>query len=80
LLPLPGGHAGQGHGLGVWVMVKSQAGDAPAGAFSGTGGHGTYFWADPQADLLGVWMLQLDPIPTMLHDAFRRAVYSARRL
>jgi CubicO group peptidase (beta-lactamase class C family) len=77
LLPLEGGHAGYGHGLGVWVMLEGRAGDAYAGAFTGSGGHGTYFWADPQADLLGLLMLQLNPLPTQIHDAFRRQTYRA---
>lgn len=82
LLPLPGGHTGTGHGLGVYVALETnasnvRAGDAHTGAFSGTGGHGTYFWADPQADLLGLLMLQLDPLPSFLHDAFRQSTYRA---
>jgi CubicO group peptidase (beta-lactamase class C family) len=77
LLPLEGGHAGHGHGLGVQVVLEDRAGDAHAGAFAGSGGHGTYFWADPRAGLLGLLMLQLDPIPTPIHDAFRWSTYRA---
>jgi CubicO group peptidase (beta-lactamase class C family) len=77
LLSLKGGHAGHGHGLGVRVALEDRAADACAGAFTGSGGHGTYFWADPRAGLLGLLMLQLDPIPTAIHDAFRRSTYRA---
>jgi CubicO group peptidase (beta-lactamase class C family) len=80
LRPLEGGRAGTGHGLGVRVVLEDRAGDAHAGAFTGSGGHGTYFWADPQAGLLGLLMLQLNPIPTAIHDAFRQSTYRALQL
>jgi CubicO group peptidase (beta-lactamase class C family) len=59
--------------------MEPNAIDANVGAFSGAGGHGTYFWADPQADLMGLLMLQLNPLPSALQDAFRRATYRAIR-
>jgi CubicO group peptidase (beta-lactamase class C family) len=77
LLPMKGWHAGYGHGLGVQVVLADRAGDAYAGAFTGSGGHGTYFWADPRADLLGLLMLQLNSNPYPIHDEFRRFVYRA---
>jgi CubicO group peptidase (beta-lactamase class C family) len=79
LLPFDAGHRGYGHGLGVRVrMDVAQPGVlGSVGEFTGAGGHGTFFWADPKEDLMGLLMLQLDPNPYPLHKQFQVLTYQA---
>jgi CubicO group peptidase (beta-lactamase class C family) len=79
LLPFDAGHRGYGHGLGVRVrMDVAQPGVlGSVGEFTGAGGHGTFFWADPREELMGLLMLQLDPNPYPLHKQFQVLTYQA---
>ena len=47
------------------------------GTYTGSGGHGTHFWADPQEGLLGLLMLQLNSNPYPVDRQFRVLVYQA---
>lgn len=79
LLPFDAKHPEYGHGLGVRVRMDSaQAGQSSSvGEFTGDGGHGTYFWANPGMDLAGILMLQMHPIPYPVHERFRTLTYQA---
>ena len=77
LLPVSPQDAGFGHGLGVRVLMEVNHADSvgSVGEFSGSGGHGTYFWTDPEKELIGLLMLQLNPNRTSIHREFKTAVY-----
>jgi CubicO group peptidase (beta-lactamase class C family) len=79
LPPIDPRDPGLGHGLGVrvWVDASGAEETGPMGAFTGDGGHGTFFWGDPAEGLVGLLMLQLNPIPYPIHRAFRVLVYQA---
>jgi CubicO group peptidase (beta-lactamase class C family) len=55
--------AGYGFGLGFSVLTDpSKAADALSiGSFSWGGANGTLFWIDPQEDLIGILMIQINP-------------------
>ena len=77
LLPFAPEHRGYGHGLGVRVRLDAADGTGSIGEFTGDGGHGTYFWADPKEGLLGLLMIQLNPNPSSVHGEFRTLTYQA---
>lgn len=54
---------GYGHGLGVHVLMDHGQAGVPCanGEYWKDGGSGTLFWVDPQYDLVGVVLYQLDP-------------------
>jgi len=54
---------GYGFGLGFSVLTDpSKAADALSiGSFSWGGANGTLFWIDPQEDLIGILMIQINP-------------------
>ena len=54
---------GYGFGLGFSVLTDpSKSGDALSpGTFSWGGANGTLFWIDPQEDLIGILMIQINP-------------------
>jgi CubicO group peptidase (beta-lactamase class C family) len=54
---------GYGFGLGFAVLTDpSKSGDALSpGSFSWGGANGTLFWIDPQEDLIGILMIQINP-------------------
>ena len=47
------------------------------GTFAGDGGHGTFFWADPQEELVGLCMIQLDHSPYPLFQQLQTLAYQA---
>lgn len=55
--------AGYGFGLGYGILTDpSKAPDALSiGTFSWGGADGTLFWIDPQEDLIGIMMIQINP-------------------
>jgi CubicO group peptidase (beta-lactamase class C family) len=80
LPPFGGMHAGYGHGLGLRVLldVAAAGGVGSVGEFTGDGGHGTCFWADPAEELVGLLMLQLRPNPLReIRQKFRSLAYQA---
>ena len=54
---------GYGFGLGFGVLTNpAKSGDALSiGTFSWGGANGTLFWIDPQEDLIGIQMIQINP-------------------
>jgi len=54
---------GYGFGLGFSVLTNpAKAADAlSVGTFSWGGANGTLFWVDPQEDLIGILMIQINP-------------------
>jgi len=74
------GHAGYGQGFGGVVLVDSaRAGSAASpGTYRWWGINGTFFWIDPQADLIGMVWTQFNPGRTYpLEQDFQRLVYAA---
>jgi putative heme-binding domain-containing protein len=74
-----GGHGG-GFGLGFGVVTDRGAAedDAAVGSFSWGGIFNTYFWVDPQEQLVGVLMTQLFPSDHLdLRAEFKRLTYEA---
>ena len=74
-----GGHGdGFGYGFGV-VTEKGKSKDiASVGTFSWGGIYYTYFWVDPQNELIGILMTQIYPSGHLkLREDFKRAVYEA---
>lgn len=54
---------GYGFGLGIGVLTNpAKAADALSiGTFTWGGANGTLFWVDPQEDLIGILMIQINP-------------------
>ena len=71
---------GYGFGLGFSVLVDDEATPGPDndGVFRWWGIGSTYFWIDPEAELVGLLLTQLNP-PTlpMLESEFQTLVYNA---
>ncbi len=71
---------GYGFGLGFSVLVDDDATPVPDndGVFRWWGIGSTYFWIDPEAELVGLLLTQLNP-PTlpMLESEFQTLVYNA---
>ncbi len=71
---------GYGFGLGFSVLVDEDATPVPDndGVFRWWGIGSTYFWIDPEAELVGLVMTQLNP-PTLpvLESEFQTLVYNA---
>jgi CubicO group peptidase (beta-lactamase class C family) len=80
-IPFAGGPFGDGFGLGFAVVTKSPDGTGPApGSLSWAGFFSTYFWADPENQLIGVLFTQTHPggESTLTLD-FQRLTYEALR-
>ncbi|MBF6989639.1 beta-lactamase family protein [Cupriavidus sp. IK-TO18] len=77
--PLP--ELGQGHGLTVGVRTARGLSPVPGsvGDFYWGGALGTYFWADPQEQLLAILMLQENDLATRVgyRSLLRNIVYGA---
>ncbi len=75
--PMP--EFGQGFGLGF--CVRKEAGRNPlpgsVGDFYWSGVHGTYFWVDPQEQLVGVLMLCAPELRRHYRALMRQLVYQA---
>lgn len=68
-----------GYGFGVLSAEAKEKLKDPAGVgtFGWGGAFGTYFWADPKNELVGVWMTQVFPPDFALGTEFKRLVYEA---
>jgi CubicO group peptidase (beta-lactamase class C family) len=77
-IPLPGSGA-MGYGFGVLTeRVKESAKDPAAiGTYSWGGAFGTYFWVDPENELVGIFMSQIYPPDFGLAGEFKRLTYEA---
>jgi CubicO group peptidase (beta-lactamase class C family) len=79
-LPLAITAHGDGHGMGFGVVTPALAGGAygSPGTYSWGGFYNTYFWVDPQRELIGILLTQLHPWDHLgLWDAFRTETYAA---
>lgn len=77
-LPVPG--HGDGFGLGVGVVTDrgASADEFSAGSYSWGGIFNSYYWVDPQEQLIGVLMTQVFPNDHLtLRSEFRRLAYEA---
>ena len=58
-------HIPPGHGFGLGFAVLTNPARSPdalsIGSFTWGGANGTLFWIDPQEDLIGILMLQINP-------------------
>lgn len=77
-LPFPMGNSfGYGFGL-VTKEGREQTKDpAAAGTYSWAGAFGTYFWVDPQNDMIGILMTQVFPPDFTLAQEFKKLTYEA---
>lgn len=75
---LPGHGDGFGFGFGIVTDRGAGTDEMSAGSFSWGGIFNTYFWVDPQEELVGVLMTQLFPNDHLtIRDGFRKLVYEA---
>ncbi|HYD94461.1 MAG TPA: serine hydrolase domain-containing protein [Noviherbaspirillum sp.] len=72
---------GPGCGFGLGFAVRTHEGGAfmpgSIGDFSWSGLAGTYFWVDPQEDLLAIFMMQAPEQRNAYRQLFRNMVYAA---
>jgi CubicO group peptidase (beta-lactamase class C family) len=72
---------GPGYGFGLGFAVRISAGDAiipgSVGDITWSGLAGTYFWVDPQEELLAIFLMQAPEQRTHYRQLFRSLVYSA---
>ncbi|MES2831532.1 MAG: serine hydrolase domain-containing protein, partial [Pseudomonadota bacterium] len=65
---------GPGYGFGLGFAVRTHAGGAytpgSVGDFNWSGLAGTYFWIDPQEDLIAIWLMQAPE----QRDAYRQLI------
>jgi CubicO group peptidase (beta-lactamase class C family) len=75
--PMP--EFGQGFGLGFCVRKEAGRNPVPgsAGDFYWSGVHGTYFWVDPQEQLIGVLMLCAPDLRRHYRALMRQLTYQA---
>lgn len=79
-MQIPFGGHGDGFGFGFGVLTDRGAADdvASVGTFSWGGIFNTYFWVDPQQQLVGVLMTQLFPYDHLdVRAEFKRLAYEA---
>jgi CubicO group peptidase (beta-lactamase class C family) len=75
---LPGRRPGEGFGWSVRVIDGSGAGPTmlSPGSYGWSGAFGTHFWVDPQRQLVGLFMIQVQPNAELRPD-FEAAVMQA---
>ncbi len=74
----PGHGDGFGFGFGVVTDRGADADELSVGSYSWGGIFNTYFWVDPQEQLVGLLMTQVFPNDHLgIRDGFRKRVYSA---
>lgn len=69
---------GEGYGLGIGILVDPTVSEMAGtkGSYNWAGAYSTYFWVDPQEDLVGLIMAQFQPIFYYpIHREFRKLVY-----
>ncbi len=77
-IPFPGHGDGFGFGFGVVTDRGAETDEFSVGSFSWGGIFNTYFWVDPQEQLVGVLMTQLFPNDHLqVRDQFRSLAYAA---
>lgn len=77
-MPFPGHGDGFGYGFGV-LTEKGKAVDvASVGTYSWGGIFNTYYWVDPQEELIGLVMMQIFPNDHLpIREGFKQRVYQA---
>jgi CubicO group peptidase (beta-lactamase class C family) len=74
----PGHGSGFGYGLGVVTEAEREKEVASAGTFSWGGIFNTYFWADPEKEVVGVLLTQFYPFDHLsIREDFKRLTYEA---
>jgi CubicO group peptidase (beta-lactamase class C family) len=72
---------GAGYGFGLGVAVRGAAGIAPmygsAGDYHWSGAGGTFFWVDPQQQLIGILMLQAPSVRQYYRQLIKSLVLQA---
>ena len=72
---------GPGYGFGLGVAVRSAAGMSPmqgsAGDYHWSGAGGTFFWIDPQEQLIGILMLQAPSVRQYYRQLIKSLVLQA---
>jgi CubicO group peptidase (beta-lactamase class C family) len=69
-----------GYGFGVVTAAGRGKEVSSPGSFSWGGAYNTYFWADPQKEVVGVLMTQLFPYDHLtIREDFKRLTYEALR-
>lgn len=77
-IPFPGHGDGFGFGFGVVTDRGAAADPSSVGSFSWGGIYNTYFWVDPQEQLIGLLMTQLFPYDHLpLRSEFKQLSYAA---
>ncbi|RMF37486.1 MAG: hypothetical protein D6753_17485, partial [Planctomycetota bacterium] len=77
-VPFPGHGDGFGFGFGVLTDRGKNEDVASVGSYSWGGIFNTYFWVDPQQQLIGVLMTQLFPYDHLsLREDFKQLAYAA---
>ncbi|HEY7424592.1 MAG TPA: serine hydrolase domain-containing protein, partial [Gemmataceae bacterium] len=66
-----------GYGLGVMTEASKNRDVASVGSYSWGGFFYTYFWVDPQKELIGVLMTQMYPGHPTLQKDFKKRVYES---
>jgi CubicO group peptidase (beta-lactamase class C family) len=73
--------AGAGYGFGLGFAVRSGAGISPvhgsAGDYHWSGAGGTFFWVDPQEQLIGIFMLQAPTVRQYYRQLIKSLVSQA---
>ncbi len=77
-IPFPGHGDGFGFGFGVVTDRVAGTDEFSVGSYSWGGIFNTYFWVDPQEQLIGVLMTQVFPNDHLeVRDEFRKLAYAA---
>ncbi len=67
-----------GYGFGVLTEKERNAAGARTGTYSWGGAFNTFFWVDPQRELIGLLMTQICPYDHLkLREEFQRLTYAA---
>ena len=77
-IPFPGHGDGFGYGFGVLTERGKADDDASVGTYSWGGVFNTYYWVDPQQEMIGVLMTQIFPYGHLdFRTEFKRLAYEA---
>ena len=78
VIPFPGHGDGFGFGFGVKTDRGNSTAEFSVGSYSWGGIFNTYFWVDPQEQVVAILMTQLFPYDHLdLRDQFRRLAYES---
>ncbi len=70
-----------GYGFGLGFYVRTNLAEAKAlgtlGTFGWNGAYNTYFFVDPEEELIGIMMTQFSPFTNFYKEKFQQLVYQA---